>query len=236
MQQSDSPFKNTSFFPTEFPYYNEKEDCFIAIKKGKITKYTWEEMGYWWDLERDWRENHLSKVPSNVYELASTYPEAKEYLVDKVAQQDEEIVKLNNLIRSIKANPLYKTAENKQLRQLLIFNTTRDRDRLVQQVEWNESIIDAIKAGGKKKTPKGALTEENILQAKSVPVTNFIQFGRDNKAPCIWHNEKTGSMHYYKKTNKVHCFGCTQSGDVVDVVQQLQGIEFRDAVKYLINK
>jgi DNA primase len=43
-------------------------------------------------------------------------------------------------------------------------------------------------------------------------------------------------MHYYPKTNTVHCFGCGQSGDVVDVIQQLNGVEFRDAVRFLINK
>jgi hypothetical protein len=218
------------------PFYNPKNDTFTYIKDGKKTVYSLDEMEFYFKLEEEWKENHLSKVPTTIYELASTYPEAREYLEKKVAQQDKEIVKLNELLKKIKANPLYKKQENKQLRALLIFSTTRDRNRLVQQVEWNESIIDAIKAKGRKKVPKGALTESEILQAKSIPVTNFIQFGRDNKACCIWHNEKTGSMHYYKKTNKVHCFGCNQGGDVVDVIQQMHGIDFRDAVRFLINK
>ncbi len=73
-----------------------------------------------------------------------------------------------------------------------------------------------------------------IARAKSVPIPTFIKFNRDNTACCIWHNEKTPSMHYYEKQNRVKCFGCDKLGDVIDVVQQLQRVGLKEAVKIIL--
>lgn len=69
-------------------------------------------------------------------------------------------------------------------------------------------------------------------KVKEVPITDFIQF-RMNKAKCIWHNESTPSLHYYPETNRIFCFGCNKWGDVIDVVQQLKGISYKEAVTLL---
>lgn len=77
----------------------------------------------------------------------------------------------------------------------------------------------------------------DVAAAKQVPITNLIEFKR-GYAPCVWHNEKTASMFYNgersKFPNTVKCFGCGAMGDPIDVVMQMQGIEFNDAVKYLL--
>ncbi len=74
----------------------------------------------------------------------------------------------------------------------------------------------------------------DIQEAKKIPITNFLEFDRAGFTKCLWHNEKTGSLKYSKKTNKVHCFGaCGISRDVIDVVQQQRGITIGDAIKFL---
>jgi hypothetical protein len=61
------------------------------------------------------------------------------------------------------------------------------------------------------------------------------RFGRDNKAVCPLpgHSEKTPSFSIDKKRNKWHCFGCNESGDAIDFVAKLKGIEPLEAAKRL---
>jgi len=76
----------------------------------------------------------------------------------------------------------------------------------------------------------------DILDAKQVPIDKYIEFNRQNFAPCIWHDEHTPSMYYYRKQNRVKCFGCDRMGDVMDVVQQLQGVDLQESIKIILNK
>ena len=72
----------------------------------------------------------------------------------------------------------------------------------------------------------------DIPRAKSYPINQLIEF-KGNTALCIWHQERTPSMHYYPRTNKVKCFGCGKLADSIDVVQQLQGCTLKEAVNFL---
>jgi len=218
------------------PVYNPENDTFEYTRDGKTTAITMDEMDFYDKMASEHREQLELELPSTVYELAQTYPEAREYLVGKVAEQDESIAKLNKLEKFIKSHRNYRGIKNQNIRYVRLTMLEMERDKLIQQVAFNESIIEAIKAGGKKRKPRGALSDTDIQNAKAVPITNYIKFGRDKKACCIWHPEKTGSMHYYPKTNTVNCFGCDKSGDVVDVIQQLHNLDFREAVNFLINK
>lgn len=78
--------------------------------------------------------------------------------------------------------------------------------------------------------------DNRLLRAREVPITNFVQFNRAGFAKCLWHNESTGSLKYYPKDNKTHCFGCQAGGDVVDVVMQMHHLGFKEAVAFLLNE
>ncbi len=75
-----------------------------------------------------------------------------------------------------------------------------------------------------------------LARAKAVPIPMFIKFGHDHTACCIWHEEKTPSMYYYEKQNRVKCFGCGKLGDVIDVVQKLNGCGLREAIKFILQQ
>lgn len=79
---------------------------------------------------------------------------------------------------------------------------------------------------------------EEITSIKEVPISNFVQFDPSGFAKrCIWHSpakdQKTPSLHYYKKTNTVYCFACNTSGDVISVVRHLNNCSFVEAVEIL---
>lgn len=74
----------------------------------------------------------------------------------------------------------------------------------------------------------------DITSAKRVPIDSIIEFSRDGFARCLFHDEKTSSMKYYKKDNKCHCFGqCGKSFDVIDIVKKLYNLSTLEAIKYL---
>lgn len=81
------------------------------------------------------------------------------------------------------------------------------------------------------------ITNSDVIKAKEFPVTNFIKFNHSGFAKCLWHNPDTNpSLYHYKIKNKVFCFSCNHSDDSIGVVQQLYNLDFKSAVKQLINK
>jgi hypothetical protein len=54
------------------------------------------------------------------------------------------------------------------------------------------------------------------------------------KALCPFHEEKTPSFTIYTNTNSYFCYGCNAGGDVIAFLMKLHGIEFKEAIKYLV--
>lgn len=50
--------------------------------------------------------------------------------------------------------------------------------------------------------------------------TYYAEPNKAHKICCPFHDEKTPSLHIYKKTNTFHCFGCQKSGDSVRFVSE----------------
>jgi hypothetical protein len=73
----------------------------------------------------------------------------------------------------------------------------------------------------------------DIQNYKHIPISEVMDFNGYGFANCIWHDEKTPSMKYYEKTNSVYCFSCNKNGDVIDVVQQLNKVDFKGAIEIL---
>jgi len=57
--------------------------------------------------------------------------------------------------------------------------------------------------------------------------------GREWKAPCPFHNEKTPSFYVNDDKGFYHCFGCSAHGDAIRWMTEQQGLPFMDAVKEL---
>ncbi len=81
------------------------------------------------------------------------------------------------------------------------------------------------------KKTAGYLTDDDIDRAKQVPIKNLIKV-RANKARCVWHTDKNPSMHVYPDGH-VYCFSCHAHGDVIALVQQMEGLDFVAAVRRL---
>ncbi|MBW8049093.1 MAG: DNA primase [Cytophagales bacterium] len=60
--------------------------------------------------------------------------------------------------------------------------------------------------------------------------------GKDMKALCPFHNEKTPSFSVSAARGIFKCFGCGKGGDAISFIKEYQGFSYYEALKYLANK
>jgi DNA primase len=81
------------------------------------------------------------------------------------------------------------------------------------------------------------MVEEVRARADIVDVIGeFVQLkkaGREFKANCPFHEERTPSFYVVPDKGFFKCFGCGKSGDVFSFVMERQGLDFVEAVKHV---
>jgi len=60
--------------------------------------------------------------------------------------------------------------------------------------------------------------------------------GKNFKAKCPFHNEKTPSFIVSPDRNSYYCFGCSRGGDIFSFVQEFEGLDFPGALKILAER
>ena len=60
--------------------------------------------------------------------------------------------------------------------------------------------------------------------------------GASFKARCPFHSEKTASFFISPARDSWHCFGCAKGGDIFTFVQEVEGLDFRGALKLLADR
>lgn len=70
-------------------------------------------------------------------------------------------------------------------------------------------------------------------------ISEYVQLkpaGINKKGLCPFHNEKTPSFVVNSERQNWHCFGCGKGGDIFTFVEGMEGMEFKEALKYLADK
>jgi DNA primase len=65
---------------------------------------------------------------------------------------------------------------------------------------------------------------------------NLKKSGRNYKAVCPFHNEKTPSFMVSQELQIYKCFGCGASGDIFNFVQAIEGVDFYRSLEILADK
>lgn len=60
--------------------------------------------------------------------------------------------------------------------------------------------------------------------------------GTNHKARCPFHQEKTPSFMVNRERQFWHCFGCGRGGDVFSFIQDIEGMEFPEALRLLAKR
>ncbi len=82
---------------------------------------------------------------------------------------------------------------------------------------------------------------EQVRQASDIVdvVSSYVTLkraGRDFRALCPFHNEKTPSFHVVPAKQIYKCFGCGAGGDVFKFIQQKEGVPFPEALEILARR
>src|SRR3954471_4903281 len=80
------------------------------------------------------------------------------------------------------------------------------------------------------------LRARTVFSAVISPSVKLIRAGREWKACCPFHNEKTPSFTVNDDKGFYHCFGCGAHGDAIRFLTDQRGMPFMDAVKELAGK
>ena len=80
------------------------------------------------------------------------------------------------------------------------------------------------------------LRARTVLSAVIAPTVKLVRAGREWKACCPFHNEKTPSFTINDDKGFYHCFGCGAHGDAIRFLTDNRGMQFMDAVKELAAK
>ena len=60
--------------------------------------------------------------------------------------------------------------------------------------------------------------------------------GRNTKALCPFHSEKTPSFVVYADTQSFYCFGCGAGGDVISFIMRAENLDYPEAVRLLAKR
>lgn len=82
---------------------------------------------------------------------------------------------------------------------------------------------------------------EKIKESLSISdiISSYIKIdpvGANFKAKCPFHNEKTASFFISPVRGTYYCFGCGAKGDMINFVQEFEGLDFMGALKILASR
>ena len=60
--------------------------------------------------------------------------------------------------------------------------------------------------------------------------------GKNMRACCPFHNERTPSFYITPDKGIFKCFGCGKGGDIFSFVQEIEGLDFRESLKMLADR
>ena len=76
----------------------------------------------------------------------------------------------------------------------------------------------------------------DILVVIGETVPSLKRRGRSYSGLCPFHKEKTPSFHVNPDRGFFHCFGCKESGSVIDFIMKVEGATFPEAVRSLAER
>ena len=118
-----------------------------------------------------------------------------------------------------------KHAHSDFLTRAIVGNSIPDLEANILKLDRK---IKTLLSDRPEKTAK--LTAASMERAREYPIEEIIPVRR-GMARCPFHPDRRPSMSV--KNNRYKCFSCGARGDAIDLAMQMDGLQFREAVKRL---
>jgi len=82
-------------------------------------------------------------------------------------------------------------------------------------------------------TPVEKIKERLSIEEVVGSYIKLEKAGKNLKAKCPFHNEKTASFYVSPDRGSFYCFGCGAKGDIFSFVEQFEGLDFMGTLKLL---
>lgn len=206
-------------------YSDEQDKMFLITPETGFTVSYQDELDIMEEIEK------VYETPTiHTNELLRVFPQAKSIVKKSLRDLHDQLLSLKDYEKQI-IDICYRKMDNVLERELTesFFRELEiniPRKKIEAQIKQKEFMLRSVDIA---ENCPGL----DIPRAKSYPINQLIEF-KGNTARCIFHSpDRTPSMHYYARSNKVKCFSCGKLADSIDVVQQLQGCTLKEAVNYL---
>lgn len=154
--------------------------------------------------------------------------------LDKIDKIDSQNFRIRSLMRSYK--PKDKDDFTIECLETLIDLNNKEIEPTRKKIRW---LLVQLKALRDDKEAKRTINwQELITRIKETCniadiVSQYIQLKKSGKAYsglCPFHKEKHPSFFIFPDTQSYHCFGCQAHGDVLSFLQNIEHIDFKQAV------
>lgn len=216
-----------------------------SIGKYISERYLWtdDELDAMQAMEKEWRQ---SVRRPGFHELIEMFPQGKSlmrrHLKETIRQCESDLATAERERRDMEqriADWRHDPKDNWMIEavgeELFIKPLIEGRQATIKRSRYYLSLITRKKKGDvfdESNAVLGGVAPDMIEAARSVPIETLIEFNRSRNALCVFHTEKTPSMHLFPD-NHVWCFSCAKGGDAISVMRGLHDIGFVEAVKKL---
>ena len=153
-----------------------------------------------------------------------------DWLIKQEKKTLEEIFEAEGIVNNITRPSITEEQTIKWLLGTVYVTAPREKaERKLKKLQMTRMMLNPKKRG---MVGKSGVSMAEVERAKQFPIDQLVDF-RHSVALCLWHSERTPSMHYYKNDNHVHCYGGCGSKDAIDVHRVLHNTDFITSVKAL---
>jgi len=190
------------------------------------------------DMEKNWKAQLEQTLPKTDSEWLKVFPEARKIIPEKIKEWETQAEIFRLQIKPAVQLVEEKSAEEDRwfwrgvVKYSTFFFPVTDlaiANRHIKRLKW-------LSKRGKKKvkwhTDLQTVRNQNIIAIARSYGLKLLKSGRNYKALCPFHNEKTASFTIYPPS-RFYCFGCNEKGSVIDLVMKMENCTFKEAVKKL---
>lgn len=174
-------------------------------------------------------------------ELLEIFPEAKELIYTKIRELEKIIKKkeseISNCLDRIKEMDVDDFSKwfAREIVKMELMPELQKYDKELFHLRRYERIL-------KPNTKRVSNFHEKVEIAKNASIvevairyTDLKPYGNKFTGLCPLHEERRASFVVYPETNSFFCFGCSKGGSVINLIMELHGVDFKDAVLALQN-